>query len=322
MKKTAKIFLIIFLLSFSIFPSFSFAAGSSEKNITNFVFTSLNPVVVGVIDNTSIILDLPHGTDVTALAPTIITSAKATVNPKSGVAQNFTDPKTYTVTAEDGSTQDYTVTVFVLNSVPPSMSVEMKDLTQTSVTFFATGFPHNKNITFTVNNYNSDTPSYSQSKQYTTDDTGLALFQFSGLSPNGHYQYYHSEAPDDMGSFWTYAPDNGGNGNQTNLSTEGGGLVPACPSGGCGFTELIDMINKIINFILTRLAVPIAAIMFAYAGFLLVTSGGESSKRTKAKSIFINVAIGLIFIAACWIIIHTVLSILGYDQSWDTWFGF
>ncbi len=105
------------------------------------------------------------------------------------------------------------------------------------------------------------------------------------------------------------------------LSTSGNGLTAPCPTAGCGFNDLFVLVKKVINFILFALAVPIAAIMFAYAGFELVTSGGESSKRTKAKEIFTNVALGLIFAAAAWLIVHTLLTILGYQSTWSTWFG-
>ncbi|MFA7285488.1 MAG: hypothetical protein WC011_01410 [Candidatus Paceibacterota bacterium] len=84
----------------------------------------------------------------------------------------------------------------------------------------------------------------------------------------------------------------------------------------CDFNYFLFMINKIINFILTVLALPLAAIAFAYAGFLLLFSGGQSSQREKAKSIFWNTAKGLIIIAACWLIISTILSVLGYDGAW------
>ena len=83
----------------------------------------------------------------------------------------------------------------------------------------------------------------------------------------------------------------------------------------CDFNAFMDLINKVIRFILLDLAVPIAAIMFAYAGFLLVKAqGGEA--RTEAKKIFTNVALGLIFVAAAWLIVRTLLSILGYDGAW------
>lgn len=89
----------------------------------------------------------------------------------------------------------------------------------------------------------------------------------------------------------------------------------------CGFGDIMKMINKVIHFILFDMVVPIAAIMFAYAGFLLLTSGGETSKRQKAKKIFINVAIGFIIAVAAWLIVEFILKLLGYNTTWN-WFGF
>ena len=78
------------------------------------------------------------------------------------------------------------------------------------------------------------------------------------------------------------------------------GLVPSCSedliTGECtwGFNEFLTLINNIVNFILFSLAVPIAAIMFFYAGFLMITAGGVSaSSKTKAKNIFTNTVIDL-----------------------------
>ena len=83
------------------------------KQITAFSFTSLS--AVGIINESAktINIDVPVGTNVTKLAPSISVSEKATVNPASGVAQNFTNPVFYTVTAEDGSTTTYTVIVAI-----------------------------------------------------------------------------------------------------------------------------------------------------------------------------------------------------------------
>lgn len=49
--------------------------------------------------------------DKTALTPTITIPLGATISPASGVAQDFTDPVEYTVTAQDGTTAVYTVTI-------------------------------------------------------------------------------------------------------------------------------------------------------------------------------------------------------------------
>ncbi len=84
----------------------------------------------------------------------------------------------------------------------------------------------------------------------------------------------------------------------------------------CNFNYLIFMINKLVNLILFGLVVPIAAIMFCYAGFLLLFSGGSSEKKSQAKRIFVNVALGIVFAAGAWLIVHTISEILGYDGSW------
>ena len=84
----------------------------------------------------------------------------------------------------------------------------------------------------------------------------------------------------------------------------------------CDFNDFLALVNRVIRFILFNLAVPIAAIMFFYAGFKLVTSGGSTEARTQAKSVFAHTAFGLFFIAGAWLIIRTILSILGYQGAW------
>lgn len=86
----------------------------NEKVILGFSFEGLEPAVNGVIDEEAktISLTVPYGTDVTGLVPTILYAGE-TVSPASGEANDFTGPVTYTVTASDGSTQDYTVTVTI-----------------------------------------------------------------------------------------------------------------------------------------------------------------------------------------------------------------
>ncbi|MFA6324937.1 MAG: pilin [Candidatus Paceibacterota bacterium] len=86
--------------------------------------------------------------------------------------------------------------------------------------------------------------------------------------------------------------------------------------GATGWNNLMKLINNIVDFILFRMAIPIAAIMFAYAGILLLTAGGDTNKAKKAKTIFLNVALGIVIAAAAWLIINTILTILGYDASW------
>lgn len=89
---------------------------STDKYISSFIFTDLS--INGDIDeNThSISVFVPYSTDVTTLIPTINIVGKS-MSPESGVAQDFTNPVVYTVTAEDDSTQNYTVNVAVLSDL-------------------------------------------------------------------------------------------------------------------------------------------------------------------------------------------------------------
>ena len=70
----------------------------------------------GVISDTTITVTMPFGSSVDKLIPVIEVSAKATIDPASEVEQNFKEPVLYTVTAEDGSTKEYTVIVAVARS--------------------------------------------------------------------------------------------------------------------------------------------------------------------------------------------------------------
>jgi len=86
---------------------------SSDKSITAFTVSGQVGSTI-IVDGTpgTVTLTMPYGTVITALVPTI-THTGASISPASGVANNFTTPRTYTVTAADASTQAYTVTVNV-----------------------------------------------------------------------------------------------------------------------------------------------------------------------------------------------------------------
>lgn len=90
---------------------------SSEKEISEFSFAGLAPTVTGTITGTDIALTVPYGTDVTSLVASfthseLSTVKVGTVTQVSGTTANdFTNPVSYTVTAEDGTTRTYTVTV-------------------------------------------------------------------------------------------------------------------------------------------------------------------------------------------------------------------
>gem|GEM_PF-6464281 len=101
---------ILFAFVFFAFPSISKAAGTKE--ITAFYVPGISLSESLDSSTNTITFFVREGTDVTSLVPTI-THTGVSVSPASGVAQDFSSPATYIVTAQDGTTQAYTIVVFV-----------------------------------------------------------------------------------------------------------------------------------------------------------------------------------------------------------------
>jgi len=101
----------------------------------------------------------------------------------------------------------------------------------------------------------------------------------------------------------------------SDMSVKGGGLVPDCPSTGCGFNELMKLINTVITFLLFTLATPLFALILIYVGWLYLSAGGSSENVTKAKKILKNALIGYVIALAAWLIVKTILVTLGFQPG-------
>ncbi|SDF01350.1 DUF5018 domain-containing protein [Cellulophaga baltica] len=140
--------------------------GNEAKDITDFAIDGVD----GIITGTNISLTLPAGTDVTSLSSTV-THTGASVNPTSGVAQDFTSPVEYTVTAADGTTKVYTVTV----SLAPDLSSD-NNITSFSIDGVA-GVISGTTIAVTLpagTNVSSLTPAIIHTGNTVNPNTGMA----------------------------------------------------------------------------------------------------------------------------------------------------
>lgn len=119
------------------------------------------------------------------------------------------------------------------------------------------------------------------------------------------------EIPNLGGNSSTTPP--GGGPNFSNATTTG--LIP-CGSVGqpdCDFDQFIVLINNVVDFLIVFIAFPFVAIVVAWAGILLLTSGGNSSAKEKSKKMIWHVVIGLILALLSWGIIKIILMTLGYQ---------
>lgn len=111
----------------------SFSIDCPETGTDFQTFSLVEQVGEAVIDvsNHTIRVEVAVGTSLTALVPTFTLSAEALSDLASGAAQDFTDPVTYTITAENGLIQAWVVTVSAdPNQAPTNIALSVSTLTE------------------------------------------------------------------------------------------------------------------------------------------------------------------------------------------------
>ncbi|MBI5645053.1 hypothetical protein HY970_03060 [Candidatus Kaiserbacteria bacterium] len=85
--------------------------------------------------------------------------------------------------------------------------------------------------------------------------------------------------------------------------------------GGCkSICDIAQLAQNILNAGI-YIAVILSAILFAWAGWNMLTAGGNSEQYTKGRKIFANVFIGLVIILVGWIVIDTLMRSFIPDSS-------
>lgn len=84
--------------------------------------------------------------------------------------------------------------------------------------------------------------------------------------------------------------------------------------GDCNFCHFVEMINRIILWLVGVLFV-IFAVLMVVAGFKLVTSGGNQAALDSAKSMLTNAIIGMIIVFAAWFIVDSIMKALLPKQN-------
>lgn len=108
-----------------------------------------------------------------------------------------------------------------------------------------------------------------------------------------------------------------------------GGIVPQeCRSGGtndplntvknCDMCALGQLVQNLINFLI-GLTIPIAALLFAWAGILYFSSRGNPGQIERAHKVFKSVVIGFILVIAAWTLVNTVMNMLIKGADYKNW---
>ena len=94
----------------------------------------------------------------------------------------------------------------------------------------------------------------------------------------------------------------------------GGATVPAC-----GFCDLLKVAQNVVKFLLIPVPslngnfaiVPIMAVLlFALAGFFMLTSAGSPGNLGRGKQIIVATVVGLLIIYGAWLFLNTLLAFI------------
>lgn len=89
--------------------------------------------------------------------------------------------------------------------------------------------------------------------------------------------------------------------------------TPAVARNVCDTCDIFALAKNVLDFIWYSISLPIAILMFAYAGFLMVVPGstGDTPRYTKGKQIFKTTVFGLLIVFVAWLGIDTIIKGLG-----------
>lgn len=90
----------------------------------------------------------------------------------------------------------------------------------------------------------------------------------------------------------------------------------------CNQCDLFKLLKNIIDFVLIGLMPPAAAILFIWAGFLVLMGGANPGWITTGKSIFWSTTMGIVIISASWLITNTIIRSVAADNVAPEWYKF
>lgn len=106
-----------------------------------------------------------------------------------------------------------------------------------------------------------------------------------------------------------------------------GPIIPDCGQNNpnaLGWGAVLEVVNNIIALLITVLVVFVAPLIIAWAGFLLVAYSVNPAGKERARSLLINLVVGLVIALAAWLIVNTIMIALtpnsfnvgGVQKTW------
>ena len=92
-----------------------------------------------------------------------------------------------------------------------------------------------------------------------------------------------------------------------------------CTGTDCGLCNLLMLVNGTLNYIITHLLIPFAALSIFVAGFVIMTAQGNKSRISTAKDTLRFIILGILIAMAGFLIVDSLLKLLLDGAVMGTW---
>ncbi|MEK7090637.1 MAG: transglycosylase SLT domain-containing protein, partial [Patescibacteria group bacterium] len=85
----------------------------------------------------------------------------------------------------------------------------------------------------------------------------------------------------------------------------------------CSICHIFTLLQNLLNFLWWYISIPLATLMLAYAGFLLMIpslGSGSPPMITKGKKVLKNTVVGIIIVFFSWLFIDTIIKVLAGQE--------
>lgn len=86
------------------------------------------------------------------------------------------------------------------------------------------------------------------------------------------------------------------------------GLVTCTGGSECNFCSLVSMVNGLVEWVIIIIT-TLVVLLIAFAGFRLITAGGDATALQDAKKYLVNAIIGILIMLAGWTMVDTFLKV-------------
>lgn len=87
----------------------------------------------------------------------------------------------------------------------------------------------------------------------------------------------------------------------------------------CTLSDLVTLVDNVINFALFYLAAPLAVLSIAIGGLLMITARGDTGQLQRGKDIFYNTVIGFLVAFGAYLIVEAVIYALTGNPLLESW---